>query len=52
MWQVKVFVISTPVLADLKQLLESNVCRNKAIAELEITVLWLKPLLLVSPASW
>lgn len=37
MWQVKVFVITTPVLADLKQLLVSNVCRNKATAELENT---------------
>lgn len=37
MWQVKAFVISTPVLADLKQLLVSNVCRNKATAELENT---------------
>lgn len=37
MWQVRVFVITTPVLEDLKQLLVSNVCRNKATAELENT---------------
>lgn len=30
-------MITTPVLVDLKQLLVSNVCRNKATAELENT---------------